>query len=154
MINKPLEEIFAMHPAFDKVRPVVAAFNADTKDGAYEIDGKKIVAYVSRYTTSAMPPAKVESHRKHSEIHFTLSGRENLVYTDVDPLKRNGEYVVENDVEFWDAPSNMPKGFIDEKTGMFFNANAGHFPKVAFEGKEIPVVKVVIKFETDVLDNL
>ncbi|WP_424245238.1 YhcH/YjgK/YiaL family protein [Elusimicrobium posterum] len=154
MVNKPLQEIFKMSPVFDKVRDFVAKFDENTPDGRYEIDGDKIFAMVSRYNTKKIEDVLMESHRYHSEIHYLLSGREYLGYTSIEGLSRNTEYDEKSDVEFWNNPPKFDLAYADDKMAVFYNSNAGHAPKIDVDNKERPVVKVVIKFRKEVIDNL
>lgn len=154
IIHAPLSEMLEMSPVFEKVKPFLATFDATTPDGTYNIDGDKIFAAVSRYNTKPEEEVLMESHRFHSEIHYLLSGEELFGYADIENLTEATPYDDASDVEFWHNPAQFGKYLLDGNYAVFLDVNASHAPKIMQGNEPKHVVKVVVKFHKDVLEQL
>ena len=66
-----------------------------------EIDGTKIYASVSEYTTKEYEDAKFEGHRKYIDIQYIVSGTESIEMADISKVTANTDYNENKDIEFY-----------------------------------------------------
>ncbi len=112
-------------------------------DGRYEIcDG--VFALVQRYTTLPFEKARFEAHNDYFDIQYLAEGQESFGVALRDDCKLV-ESVPANDVYFFEAPSFFTP--VNLKAGDFVVVppEEVHQPRAAYNGKEMPVVKVVVK---------
>jgi len=116
------------------------------ENGQYELDGRKLVSIVNRYTTKTLDQAVWESHRKYIDVQFVAGGNERFGHV---PLANapaiKTEYNEEKDVIFYEPGTKLysaPAG-----TFMIFYPEDIHAPSLAEGAPPTPseVVKVVVK---------
>jgi len=61
-------------------------------DGKYEIDGDRVFARVSHYSTAPRAEKKPEAHNDYIDVQFLAQGSERIYYT-----PRSGNYTVAED---------------------------------------------------------
>lgn len=116
------------------------------ESGQYELDGKKLISIVQRYSTRTPEKAIWESHRKYIDVQFMAGGNERFGYAKLDnapPVKT--PYSDEKDVIFYEPGTQIfdaPMG-----TFMIFYPEDIHAPCLACGNPPSPaeVVKVVVK---------
>lgn len=113
------------------------------KDGRYEIcDG--VFALVQRYTTVPAGTERFEAHKDYFDIQYLAEGQETFGVC----LLKDGvleESKPENDCYFYKYPSFYTP--VNLKAGDFVIVPPEelHAPRASYQGKEQPVVKVVVK---------
>lgn len=139
----------ALREAFDFLRTL----GPDTQDGEYEIRGREIFARVMRYETLPPEKGRMETHRRYADIQALLKGTETVRWSPLSELD-SAPYDEEADVSFHPL-SAATQGQVVLKPGMFafFLPADGHMPMLACGGQPAPVVKVVIKVATGLLDS-
>lgn len=116
------------------------------QSGQYELDGRKIVSIVQRYSTKLPEQAKWESHRKYIDVQFMAGGDERCGFIRLEnapPVKT--PYSDEKDVIFYEPGTEYfeaPMG-----TMMIFYPEDIHAPSLVTGNPPVPreVVKVVVK---------
>ncbi len=81
--------------------------------GRHEIDGERMFALVSEYSTKVHGPLEV--HRRYADVQFVAMGAERLAWSPDQDLAENGEFDAERDI-----------GFLHGE-GMPFELSAGWF---------------------------
>lgn len=111
--------------------------------GAYEIDGKKVVALVQEYDTMIDPPW--ETHDFHLDIQYLHKGEELIgYYPHIEDMVKSGPYNAATDCDLYE---NIDGDYVTLKDDviMILFPQDGHLPRKAINDKPIPVKKVVIK---------
>ena len=115
----------------------------EVEPGRYDIDGDNIYAMVTKYTTKPIQEGKWEAHRKYMDIHYIVSGKEQMGYVYIKNLKGIiKEYDTESDCLLFKGQGDM----FEIKAGTFailFTHDA-HMPQITKE-KDESVLKVVVK---------
>ncbi len=112
-------------------------------DGRYEIvDG--VFALVQRYTTVPAGKERFEAHKDYFDIQYLADGQETFGVA----LTKDGvleESKPENDCYFYKTPDFYTP--VNLKAGDFVIVPPEeiHAPRASYQGKEQPVVKVVVK---------
>ena len=114
----------------------------------YDIDGDNLYASVSEYATKDEKITNFEAHRKYIDIHYVISGSENM---NVVPLKNAGEVVTPydntRDIEFMKPVISRNIAATQKNFFIFFPSDA-HRPGIR-EKEPVNVKKVVIKLRAD-----
>lgn len=134
------------HPLFAKAFAYLRAFNPETEDGKYELQGQDLVAIVQRYQTAPADDKMWEAHQVYGDIQVVYEGIEFCGYTDQATLAVAKPYVADKDVEKY-APPSGPTTLITLGRGNFavFYPRDGHQPGVQVT-ESAEILKVVIKF--------
>lgn len=111
--------------------------------GRYEIDGENVFALIQEYNTKNLEDSKLESHFKHIDIQYIISGVElmgAITLSNQIPYTKS----IENDVAFYEGNSAL---FKLEK-GMFaiFFPDDLHRPGIKYE-QNSKVKKLVVKIK-------
>jgi YhcH/YjgK/YiaL family protein len=116
---------------------------AHLKPGKYAIDGDKIFAIVQEYTTLDRANEQMESHRKHIDVQYMISGSELVGHALLQDQVPSKEYDEQEDyMLFADAPAFFTK--MDTETFMIFFPSDLHMPCI-MDGAPAVVKKVVVK---------
>lgn len=113
------------------------------EEGAYEVDGKKVVALVQEYTTRKNPP--LEMHDYHFDIQFLSKGEEVIGYyphmkdvVEIEPYNKVTDCYLYEDINGADWITLK-----DDKIMILF-PKEGHVPRKALN-EPMPVKKIVVK---------
>lgn len=138
--------ITSLHPLFPKAFAYLHAFDVQTEDGKYELQGQDLVAIVQRYETAPSADKLWEAHQIYGDIQVVYQGLEYCGHADQKSLVVTHPYLAEKDVEKYVAPS-APSALLTLGRGNFavFYPQDGHQPGVRV-GTSGPILKVVIKF--------
>jgi len=136
---------YTSHPdRWQKAFQFLRETNLDTiKPGRYPLDGEKVYATVSEYTTKDPKEARYEAHRRYADIQYVVRGQEQIGLSRLDTTKIVEAYNPATDILFAEMPDTMllqasPKHFF-----IFFPADA-HKPGLQ-DSIPAPVRKVVVK---------
>ncbi len=113
------------------------------EDGRYDIM-EGVFALVQRYTTLPEAKARFEAHNDFFDIQYLAEGEESFGVA----LRADGklvESVEANDCYFYETPAFHTKVNLKKGDFVIVPPEEIHQPRAAYNGKEMPVVKVVIK---------
>ena len=74
----------------------------DFPEGKYEIDGDNVFILIQAYTSRDEKENKWESHKKHIDIQYILSGTETIGYKSVLELNLAEDFFEEKDIAFYE----------------------------------------------------
>lgn len=118
---------------------------AKAAPGRHEIDGDRLFALVSDYTTKPASELRFERHRRYIDLQYVVSGVELIGWAPVASLRAD-PYDAGRDIAFLDGQGSfvrMPAG-----QAMLLWPEDAHMPGVA-AGEPAPVRKVVVKIAVD-----
>lgn len=122
----------------------LASFDPDTEDGRYPIDGEVVYAVVQSYETAPGAEKRWESHEKHLDIQYIVSGQERILHAQASPLEVATPYNETKDVTFYRDPAASTSCLLQAGDfALFFPADA-HKPGCMAGGRDA-VRKVVVK---------
>lgn len=145
MIYDRLENLGRYLPDSDReaVLNFISEINADSAPAIIDLDDY-IQVKVIETKTNFIQLRRIEAHRHHVDIQYTLKGRENIGIYDTNSLVSNTEYDTGKDVTFYQQGTmiattlNVPGRFT------LLEPNDAHQPQICI-GEPEPVKKVVIK---------
>ena len=110
--------------------------------GKKVINGERLFAIVSEYTTQAEASVKWEAHRRYIDIQYLVSGSESMAYQCVSKMEIETQYNEINDALFLRGAGSrflVPSGFF-----VIFYPQDAHRPGIT-AGRPQAVRKVVVK---------
>jgi YhcH/YjgK/YiaL family protein len=115
----------------------------DLPAGRHPVDGDRLFVNVMRGQTHA-PAGELEAHRNYLDIHFLVSGAEDIGFGDAAKLQVTKPYREPDDVMFYAAGASRRQ--LHMKPGMFavFFPGQPHEPGCS-PGAPGPLHKVVVK---------
>ena len=136
----------SLHPLFPQAFAYLRAFDPQTADGKYELQGQDLVAIVQRYRTAPSAEKLWEAHQVYGDIQVVYEGLEYCGHADQKTLDVTKPYLAEKDVEKYAAPTSATT-LLTLGRGNFaiFHPQDGHQPGVQI-GTPGEILKVVIKF--------
>ena len=119
--------------------------------GRQEIDGDKLFALVSEYSTEPKEKRRAESHRKYVDVQYIAKGTEIIGYARLkDDYEVLEDKLAEKDVIFYKNPADESDIIMSEGMfGIFFPWDV-HRPNCAW-GEPGPIRKVILKISVDSL---
>lgn len=122
----------------------LAAFDPDTPDGRYEIEGGDLFALVQRYATAPGAEKRFEAHRRFADIQWVAAGRERILHAPLQGLEQETAYDEATDIAwFRDPPASSSLLLAAGDFAILFPDDA-HKPGCMAGGREA-VTKVVVK---------
>jgi YhcH/YjgK/YiaL family protein len=122
----------------------LAAYQGDAEPGRYLVQGDEVVAIVQTYETAPATDKRWETHVRHLDIQYVVSGRERILHAPLALLEEKTPYDEVKDVTFYHDPAASSSLLLGPGDfGIFYPAD-GHKPGCMAGGKE-RVEKVVIK---------
>lgn len=122
----------------------LAAFDPETGDGRYELDGDDLFALVQRYDTAPGAEKRFESHRRFADIQFVAAGRERILHAPVEGLEEETPYDGATDVRFFRDPAASSSLLLAAGDFAILFPDDAHKPGCMAGGREA-VLKVVVK---------
>ncbi len=110
--------------------------------GRYELDGEKVFALVQRYQTKPLAEGKWESHCKHIDVQFVVSGVERIGWAPISRLTLTELYDETKDVAFYKGNGDFVT--VPEGSFVILFPEDAHMPGIAVD-EPSPVTKVVVK---------
>lgn len=126
------ERIEALHPLFKKLFDYVKTHDLTTVPaGRVTIDGDSLFINVADATLVGKEAQKLEVHRKYIDVHFPLSGAEQVGWTDLHALQTDSE-----------APFDEANDFAlyAEQAATYFTAQPGDFYVMYPEDAHAPII--------------
>lgn len=106
--------------------------------------GDGITAHFQEYKTSNSENMKYETHDRHLDIHYIVSGQEFFGIVSRKDVVSIGEYDTQNDLSFYQDPVLNGKFLLKKDDLVVVFPEEAHKPRIA-AGKIDVVEKVVIK---------
>jgi len=113
-------------------------------EGRIAIAGENLYAMVSRPTTHPREEAKLEAHRQYIDIHYLISGVEQIGWKSrTQCQERDGQYDAAKDFELF---ADKPDAYVDVHPGAFaiFFPDDAHAPLIGTGQLHKVVVKVAL----------
>lgn len=122
----------------------IRMFMANPKEGCYTLDEHGLYAVVMRYATGNAAESRFETHRRHVDLQYTLSGAEAIDWAPRDSLAGDGGYDAAKEVLFH-RPGPV-FGTVVKSAGFFsmYTPVDAHRPKIRVDG-HAEVFKLVVK---------
>ncbi len=122
----------------------IRSLPANPQEGAYDL-GAGTRALILRYPTAAEATGRFETHQRHVDLQFTLTGCEVLEWSPRETLEPFGDYDEGKDLCFYNP--GVPAGRVVAGAGVFtvFTPHDAHRGGVRFSDSEPEVLKLVVK---------
>lgn len=140
--NSPLYESLA--PGIQLGFRYLHDFDPSTTDGRYAIDGEAVFALVQSYETAPATDKRFETHRRHIDIQYIVSGRERMLHLPFGSLSVETPYNEDKDVVFYRDPAASSSILVSEGEFAIFHPDDAHKGGCMAGGREA-VRKVVVK---------
>lgn len=134
---------YGVHPRIQAAIEFLMREDLNRAPGAYEIDGKNIVALFQEYETQPENVAPWETHDYHMDIQYLVAGEENIGYAKRENVTPTQPYNAKDD---YDLIKPIAGDYVTLKKDYFaiFFPEDAHQPRVLC-GKAMPVKKICIK---------
>ena len=118
----------------------------DIPMGKTEIDGAKIYAIRSTYSSKPLKECRYESHRVYADIQMLIKGTELIQVCFREELKVIELYSAEKDIDFLEGESKPIHSIVLSfpLAAVFFPWDA-HMPCIAMDDKPDEVEKIIVK---------
>ena len=126
------------------------SFDPSTPDGRHVIDGEGLFALVQSYETAPATEKRFETHRRHIDIQYIVSGRERMLHLPLGTLDIETPYSEEQDVVFYRDPPASSSLLLSAGEFAIFHPSDAHKGGCMAGGRE-PVRKVVVKVRVEEL---
>ncbi len=135
---------YGVHPRLQAAIEFLMRENLDRPAGAYEIDGRNIVALFQEYTTHAADIVPWETHDYHYDVQYLVAGEEKIGFGRRKGAKAIKPYNAQDDYDIIE-PIEKPDYFTirADSFAVLFPEDA-HQPRV-MSGAEMAVKKICIK---------
>ncbi len=116
--------------------------------GVYEIEGRELFAQVVDAVTGSLEEKRPEAHREYIDVHFLVTGSEQLGFVPDTGEYRIAEDLKEKDLIFYESVEK--ESFIHARPGSYtiFFPNDIHRPAV-MEEKPGTIRKVIMKVKAE-----
>lgn len=111
-------------------------------DGRYELIDGEVYAMIQTYQSKPPDQGKWEAHRRHADIQYVISGREQMGIALRSRMQPETEYNCDGDVEFFQGTGEFV--IVEQGTFAVFLPQDVHMPMLAVDHPR-PVKKVVVK---------
>ena len=126
----------------------LTAFDPDTPDGRYPIDGERIFALVQSYDTGPSTERRFETHRRNIDIQYIVSGRERILHAPFAGLSVETPYDHATDAVFYHDPEASSSILLNVGDFAIFHPHDAHKGGCMAGGRDA-VRKVVVKVGVD-----
>lgn len=148
IIDKLTPEVtVSFNSEFQKAFSAIEKLTPESPLGKFAIDGDNIYGNVMEYDAELPSADALEAHRDYVDIQAVISGREAMLWANIDGLEVTVPYNAEKDVEFRKTPAEGVSK-LELVPGLFaiFYPEDGHYGKIMpASGKAGKVKKVVVK---------
>jgi YhcH/YjgK/YiaL family protein len=135
---------YALQPGIEAGFEYLASFDPAVADGRYPIRGDEVFALVQSYETGPGTEKRFETHRRHIDIQFIVSGRERILHLPFGSLEVETSYDEERDVVFYHDPPASSSVLLQPGDFAIFHPEDAH-KGGCMAGARDPVRKVVVK---------
>lgn len=149
MIFGQLSDFEAMHPAapggaMAQAVGWIRSLPPEPAEGRYPLDANGLYALVLSYDTGPEEASRFETHRRYTDLQYTLAGAEAIDWAPRGSLARDGEYSEEKDLLLHRAGPPLARVVNAAGFFSFFAPVDAHRPMIRLAG-HTRVLKVVVK---------
>ena len=139
---KDAERWLGVHPGFAAAMEYLRQTDlAQLADGRHEIDGERVYAVVHRVSGTSRTVAKLESHRRYIDVHYSVTGTDQVGWKGLSSCNKVDQpYDAEIDAEYFADTPDFWLPMPPETLAIFFPEDV-HAP----QSGEPPLLKVVVK---------
>ncbi|MFA6431460.1 MAG: YhcH/YjgK/YiaL family protein, partial [Candidatus Margulisiibacteriota bacterium] len=123
----------------------------DIPDGKIEINGEKLFVNISRYFPEDEKEKRFESHNIYTDVQVILKGAEKIQIVSAKNMKKETEYSLEKDCQFFSAQKEISDIILSENEFVVFFPGEAHKPGCFYEKLNDPILKLVFK-TTNLID--
>lgn len=134
---------YGVHPRIQAACEFLMREDLNRAPGAYEIDGKNVVALFQEYETQPTTVAPWETHDYHFDIQYLVAGEENVGYAKREGVVPTQAYNAKDDYDLIKPLSGNYVTLKEDYFAIFFPEDA-HQPRVLCNNS-MPVKKICIK---------
>jgi biofilm protein TabA len=116
---------------------------AALKPGKHLIEGETVFALVTEGPAKSADTAKWEGHQQYIDIHYVISGKENIGLAPITSATVITPYDGARDIGFYKADGKFYEA--DTETFFLVFPEEAHLPGIKVNGYHNPVKKIVIK---------
>lgn len=113
------------------------------KIGVQELDGKNVFVKVTEYYLKDPPGVPFELHKNYADIHYVISGVENIGSADISAASERTQYDSIKDIQFYNADKSE-NHFAQPGTFFIFFSNELHRQGLRVKDSAL-VKKIVVK---------
>jgi biofilm protein TabA len=163
------------HPVWEEALAALRGLDANSPLGITELRGKDMFINVHTYETLPESECRFEGHRDMIDVQYIIEGGELIDWVLKEELEEDGEYLVEKDFQYYQAPegSSQESGVGNQESGVrslggavqpltrvhlkagyfgVFFPEDGHRPKLN-DGLNEGVLKAVVKINRKLLES-
>lgn len=135
---------YGVHPRLKGALEFLMREDLNKLQGAYQIDGRNIIALFQEYETRSADVVEWETHNHHIDVQFLVAGEEKIGFGRRDASRIIKPYNVHDDCDII-APIDGPDYYTIKNDGfaVLFPEDA-HQPRV-LSGKAMTVKKICVK---------
>lgn len=111
--------------------------------GKHLIEGENVFALVTEGSAKSADTGKWEGHQQYIDIHYVISGKENIGLAPITSASVITPYDGAKDIGFYKAEGQFHEA--DTKTFFLVFPEEAHLPGIKVNGYNEPVKKIVIK---------
>lgn len=119
----------------------------EIQEQRYEL-GNNAYVNVESYNTYSFEERKYESHKKHVDIQYIITGSENILTADVETLFICQEYNEKSDIAFYDNSVSGQDNYLQAGEVLLLEPKDGHMPCISINDS-IYVKKAVFKIPVE-----
>lgn len=116
---------------------------AALRPGKHLIDGENVFALVTEGPAKSADAGKWEGHQQYIDIHYVISGKENIGLAPISSASVIAPYDDTKDIAFFRAEGTFYE--TDAETFFIVFPEDAHLPGIKVNGYNEPVKKIVIK---------
>ncbi|MDQ3605041.1 MAG: YhcH/YjgK/YiaL family protein [Gemmatimonadota bacterium] len=131
-------------PGFVAGLHYLRTFDPSTPDGRHPVSGDGLFALVQSYDTGRASAKRFESHRRHVDIQYVVSGTERILHVPTGLLSPETPYNEEDDILFYEDPEASSSLLLRVGDLAIFHPADAHKPG-CMAGRRSRVKKVVVK---------
>lgn len=115
--------------------------------GRYMIDGERVFVHIQHYQTVNLEEVDFETHDKHFDIQYMISGTEAFGYINREKLDVKLPYDDKKDITFYYEPAYSGSVILEKGDFITVAPEDGHKPRCQVGEQPCNVKKAVIKIK-------
>ena len=142
------------HPIWKAALTALIELDDSSPLGITELRGKDMFLNVHTYETLPVSECRFEGHRNMIDVQYIIAGGEYVDWALTTDLESDGEYLINNDFQYYHPPQVPPTTRVHLTPGCFgvFFPDDGHRPQIS-DGVSSNVYKAVVKIHRELLEE-